>query len=347
MTRYTRPGIDVSWEKLQEQGLDRLVDNSGVDYSLLDDDVSDYNSSVLASIFGVYAHLTDSEGGPSHKDPANSYRVNSFGFRDEEYEGTYDLVTGGCSQTYGQGVPEEARWSTQLGKLMGYRTATIATPGWSTQGIISSVMNHIKTYGKPKIVSLLLPDFSRYDMMINLKVASTTGFNVSEISHEPVAALYSSISGGNQHRPKLSKLPHNMDEVLSSETSYFMSGQALSMFAEYCRAAGIILVWGTWDEPLHQLVQRVKKISYSDDMNPKHTPHVNLDEYVDLKYFHDSEANQELLKEECHAELRASYTHCFDLGTDTDNHMGVHQHAHIAETFKDRVNHLVSDASKK
>lgn len=298
------------------------------------------------SIFGFYsAYMAITETFINQKkdwqlknDPMNEYFWNSYGYRDFEYSGPVDLIAAGCSQTVGQGVPVDARWSNQLAQKLGYSVATTAVAGWSTQAAINAVMWYIQVFGKPKAVALLLPDFFRYDILINTTAMDDRWISLKD-RNMPTRRT-SERSGAARDLPKLSKRPHKSSEIISSEFSYFISGQILRFFIEYCKEAGISLVWGTWDRSVHEVVDYASNLKLDKNLEVQ-TPKLDMSNYVNIEYFHNHNVLQDLsvkLQElKCHSDLKKKYGDYFDSGTDTDRHMGVHLHAHIADKFYEKL----------
>lgn len=320
----------------------------------LDEALWDYtnlhNKEQIMSMFGLYAmrmgDVNDDDTWASDVDSMHKYRQNSYGYRDEEYADTPDLIAAGCSQTFGQGIHEEGRWSTILGNKLGMKTATLAVPGWGTQTAISAVMHHIKRYGKPKAVVLLVPDFFRFDTMVNANYC--IGEGESHQPGEPVRVTHTSRSEPNPSTPKYAKKPFPIDKVLNAEAAFFSSGQAIAHFSEYCREANIILVWATWDFRMDYLVRHIKDLTISErdqhqmqvtGYSTNNLPYVNLDEYLDMEFFHhEGDTVEEFMAMSCHEDLRAKYGDCcFDRGTDKQDHMGVHMQAHLADKFYEKL----------
>jgi len=272
----------------------------------------------------------DRESWRLEKDPENSYRWNIYGFRDPEYTSSFDVVASGCSQTFGQGVPEDARWSALLGEKLGLSVATVASPGWSTQRAINAVMSHIKKHGKPKIVALLIPDFFRYDSVMSMSAIKSR----HSLERGDVADLTGETSGPIRDMPKVSKRPHNSEDVISTEMSYFLSGQTLRFFIEYCSAAGIRLVWGTWERSVAEIINYTSSLELDDEFKP-YAPELDFSSFVDMDYYHQHRGDTSMTMGElgCHLDLKEKYEKYFDIGTDSDMHMGVHMHAHIADKF--------------
>lgn len=321
----------------------------GLDPALWNED-SLHNKEQLMSIFGLYSmrmgSIDEDKSWSDEVDSVHEYSQNAYGYRDPSYTGPVDILTAGCSQTFGQGVHVEGRWSSILASKLDMSVATLAVPGWSTQSSISSVMHYIKRFGKPKIVALFLPDFFRYDTMVNANYCVPEG-NYSE-PDEPVRVSHISRHEPNPSTPKYAKRPYPPEKVVNAEAAFFASGQALAHFAEYCTQAGIALVWGTWEYRLDYLVRYVKNIQVSDKdleymsertWGASELPIVGLDEYVEMGFYHHEQGTVEKFTEmDCHQDLRSKYSECcFDKGTDKQDHMGVHMHAHIADAFYERL----------
>lgn len=298
----------------------------------------------LFSMFGFYNnfHGENSES-REHKekwrqeiDPHNLYRWNQFNCRGPKISGSVDLLVGGCSQTVGWGVPEEARWGDILSQKLKMSTANIAVGGWSTQSIINGIMSYISKFGKPKIVALLLPDFFRYDLVLN-----SNSMSVDHTHNNLTVYRRGEVTGPVSKMPKLSKRPHVSEEILSPEFSYFASGQALRFFIEYCKESNIKLVWGSWDRALNETIKYIKFLQKRKFMGESNLmiPEVDVVDYVDTGYYHSDhiDFSDNLAKNNCHTDLKTKYEKYFNLGTDRDGHMGVHAHAHIADSFFDKL----------
>lgn len=300
----------------------------------------------LASTLGFYVTASGGADGAALKsiqeaDSVNSYSLNTWGCRDEDYTSSVDLIAAGCSMTFGQGVPVETRWSSVLGKMLGMSVATLAIPGWSTQSAINAVMSYIKKFGKPKVVVLYLPDLFRYDFMASRDgLIPEHGYSRGQNDIPFYLAKGTVLTGNNQ--PTYSKKPHAVHDVFNAESAHFFAGQALRFFIEYCKEAGIQLMYGTWHIAAHEYIEFVKKadLELSEIDDPYFVaPEVDLSGYVDLDLFYPkniptlTKTTEHLETLDCHQELKSQHEACFDWGTDRDKHIGVHAHAHIAEKF--------------
>jgi hypothetical protein len=313
---------------------------------LFDSSADDHAKEAMLSIFGFYsAYYLKGPNDDYHrehwrqqKDVLNEYSWNSFGYRDKEFVGPVEIIAAGCSMTMGQGVPVEARWSNQLAKKLNMTVATTAVAGWSTQTAINAVMHYILTFGKPKIVALLLPDFFRYDLLLNTAVFQPKW--ITDNKETNITRRTVEVSGSARDLSKFSKRPHDSSEVIPSEFSYFSNGQALRFFIEYCKEAKISLIWGTWDMSTHEAIDHASKVKVMKEMSIQ-APKIDFSGYIDIKYFHNYgghvDPSAKLKELNCHSNLKQKYEKYFDLGTDTDYHMGVHLHAHVADKFYEKL----------
>lgn len=324
----------------------RIYDTGLIEPSLLAIN-DDFAKGSLLSTFGFYSLFgREDTDWIEEVDPHNSYRINSFGCRDPEYVGPVDLIAAGCSQTFGQGVPEEWRWSSILGKKLNMSVATIAVPGWSIMGAVNSTMHYIKTYGKPKAVALYLPDLFRFDYIRNPEIfvdlkdeddveGNDTGYRV-DIGHSSHVGRY----------PKLSKRPHIVSEVVNPETTAFLNGQVLKFFVEYCKEAKIEIVWSTWEGSFQELVDYLKNLDFKSESDIR-TAKADFSDYVEIDYKHDGpEGLEEFSLKSCHKEekegLDSDTLKYYDCGSDVDRHIGIHVHMHVADAFYKRLHRLVA-----
>jgi hypothetical protein len=97
------------------------------------------------------------------------YKLNSSGLRSNDFTTDHDgkhVLFAGCSNTYGQGVPEEYTWTRKLymkmieqEKLSGYYNVGFIAA--TNIEIVMQVMLYIEKYGKPDYIFLGLPDTYR------------------------------------------------------------------------------------------------------------------------------------------------------------------------------------------
>jgi hypothetical protein len=96
---------------------------------------------------------------------AITYRINSQGFRGEEFQKNQQcVVTLGCSYTIGLGLPEKDIWPTLVGKELGLVTYNLS---WG--GIGADTCYRLAEYWipllKPELVVMLTPPKSRLELL--------------------------------------------------------------------------------------------------------------------------------------------------------------------------------------
>jgi hypothetical protein len=264
----------------------------------------------------------------NYGDPVNSYDVNTHGYRSMEFRENIELLTLGCSQTFGVGSPVESLWGSMLAKNLGCPDSyvNLATPGWSIQAIVQNFFYYCKTYGNPKIVVALLPDPYRMVLPINSNfMAYETSNKNKSITIEDVRLFT-----GSKESVKFSKRPHAVDSIIPSEVPFYISMQMLNMLIQYCQSSEIKLTWGTWYPAFNSMF----KMKNTLGINESYSGYVDID--IDTRRF-----------TECHLELLDKYgdnfyhgldrSHDQDLATYERSHMGIHSHAHVADKF---IEHL-------
>jgi len=160
-----------------------------------------------------------------------NYQYNTFGFRSVEFSSKIDILTAGCSHTFGTGLPFEYTWSQQLQSMIpNHQIATIAWPGYSVQKIISMIFKYCKNIGNPKMIICNFPDF--YRMLFLLK------------DSYKIIGYYPNI-GENYSYDKIKK-----KEILKSLPSeywgFYISYDYILMLEQYCDSNNIKLIWSTW-----------------------------------------------------------------------------------------------------
>jgi len=90
------------------------------------------------------------------------YRVNSDNAHWYEYEHNPDVVALGCSLTAGMGIPIEYTWPSIYRQITGETVNNIGRPGNPLARSAYSLFRHVKNYGPPKKIFVLLGDPYRY-----------------------------------------------------------------------------------------------------------------------------------------------------------------------------------------
>jgi hypothetical protein len=258
------------------------------------------------------------------------YRVNSHGFRGEEISGDEDIVIGGCSFTFGLGIPEEKSWGVQVANNLNLKYANLAYPGASVMFIVQSIFAYFKKHGNPKTLICLFPDSDRMVIPhVDKKLESLDNPNKAKLSHLHLKGFF------GDRIPSYSKLPHLAEHVIPKDVARWLSIQYIHMLEQYCKSSGIKFIWSSWETDfLKSLLDAKKELNIFDGLIDTEMHKWKRDE---VKYF------DKYIDDNCHLDLQKEYADIFHSGSDTEwgkkyAHWGVHKHAHISEIFEIELN---------
>lgn len=189
------------------------------------------------------------------------YRINKDGFRSDHFkiidEKNISILFGGCSWTFGEGLPEEYTWtkmlcnkiSNKLNKKVDYFNTGYM--GSSIDLIIKNTMAFIREYGKPNYIFLLLPDMAR-----------KTRFNKLTNDYYKAFPHPDWIAKEKSHAQKKYTLEYEF------ENNVYDSLNLLHLFEDYCSESNIKLLWGTWFSPekYYYINSRFKYFIDQDDI---------------------------------------------------------------------------------
>lgn len=316
MFRFSEPSDDSPLA--EKSGLDSSILAPGVEQSRI------FKRLFLTELSEGLDHAVETSFGPNDR---NIYKLNSYGFRSPEYHKSNGLLALGCSQTMGMGVPEDGTWPHFLAKSLGLKYSKIAYGGWSIQTIVMNAFAYFREFGHPEVVALLLPDPNRTKVIAKSGLVDDRYSNAltRDIQYRDISIYDSTLwRKPGSERPKYSKRPHLLQDILTVEHAVFYSFQMLGMLIQYCSANNINLVWGTWDIRTETIVKELKSRETDFDLSGYVW---GLDSLV-RKYADDKKPP------ECHLKERKKYAETFIVGSDESGHMGVHSHMHIAERFR-------------
>ena len=168
--------------------------------------------------------------------PEVQYRINKDGFRSNHFmelkKENFNVLYGGCSWTFGEGLPEEMTWTYQVTEgikkiinknVIEYNTGFM---GSSIDLIIKNTMSFIRLYGKPDIIFLCFPDIGR---KIKYSEQSYQIFNRSP--------HWFKTKNKEQRR-------YLLDYKKEDNLLYF--SLLINLFEDYCEKSEIKLVWSNW-----------------------------------------------------------------------------------------------------
>jgi hypothetical protein len=231
------------------------------------------------------------------------YDINSRGFRSIEFVKYPDVITSGCSQSFGIGMPYKYIWPNLLDESNSLKVVNISYPGTSTQTIVEDIFRYINEYGNPKYIRILVPDFIRFQF---LKALNSNYY--IEFAQGQFGDFLNTATHMDHFLNKYEKLPISIEKIMPYSVPFRASLMNIKILESYCEAAKIDFKWATWDS----------KLKY----------HFSKHDYGFKNYV----SNSDLVDySSCHFELKEEFEKLFYLAADKDQHMGTHAHAHYAK----------------
>lgn len=303
-------------------------------------------------------------------EPYNEYKLNSYLYRGPEFKTDVDLICAGCSATYGIGVPEEGTWPSFVAEDLSASYVNISAPGASIEWIVTSILNYIHTFGKPRMgVLALLPDTMRGEVAVNgitsfSKEWGPHDFMQGSWDENRMTGVVAHQSLGFEEVPKILKRPYEIEFTMAKEEAFRRSLRAIQTLEMYCKEANINLVWGSWSDDLNYLGEFNASLfdNYLDLQGIRDWASANSvlkkteddpEGIVDYKISHEEDTldyygckeewggtDECLCKVKCHSNLEQKFALSFHLATDRykegnegNAHMGVHKLRHIADDY--------------
>jgi hypothetical protein len=302
------------------------------------------NPRVASHIYGVGVHRLNDTGQTQlypKNDPDQEYKINSLGYRSKEFKRGTPLLVAGCSYTYGAGLPEDATWGAQLAERLDLEYSNLSRYGGSVPWIVGNVLAYCREFGSPEHIVCAFPNLLRGQVVTD---QSTITVNKGKADHNhPYRNDVQSYLVGeldSSKRPKISKRPHEIDDVLTPETAVLYSVEYIRMLEQYCEAAGINLIWsmleGGPDQHIRTLPERYRFNNYADLSLREFNGH--FDAGTEFGFYHNDEFPDKV-GEVCHQEeLERWGRDSWLLGTDRGHgmdsaHPGVHMSVHWADGF--------------
>lgn len=276
-------------------------------------------------------------------------------------------MAAGCSQTFGIGVPESGSWPALLAEKLGMSYANLSAPGASIEWIVQSLFTYFHEFGNPKILALLVPDLFRIEVVLNSDINQSREVSSRDLPTQGIdkdfkkgVVTFRSVELDINWRAKLSKRPFHIEDTIPPEEAVYRNFKHLMMLEEYCRAAGITLLWTSWSDDVNRFIEDYYDKNYFDYSficdelffwaSDGKQEEWEKDEDFKLNHGLNPECPSENLSDgcicydkSCHSELKELYPESFHFGTDKykkgigNSHLGVHKHAHIALSFYNQI----------
>ena len=97
---------------------------------------------------------------------AITYRLNSHGFRADEFDGGPYMLALGCSFTVGIGLPDYSTWARQTATALGLKCANLGWGGYSSDSCYRLAEYWIPEL-RPKYVCMLVPPSHRIEVLLD------------------------------------------------------------------------------------------------------------------------------------------------------------------------------------
>jgi hypothetical protein len=278
------------------------------------------------------------------------YSVNKYFYRSKEFENNADLVFSGCSMTYGEGVVEEGIWGNLVASSLNLKAFNLGSSGGSVQFIVNNLFNYFKEFGNTKNLLCVFPDFLRMEMYSDLEhMTSKKDFNKPGESSPKGKINYHLLLNEDVEYAKISKQPHDANEIIPKELPFALSLQYIKFLEMYCDEAGINFLWGTWVEEQEEYILN-NNLLFKNFISLKNDLWHQREEDQRKIFVHKNKTERDLCinigknckrSESCHESEKIKYGDNFDLAFDTDinnlkhnyGHYGAHKHIHWAEEF--------------
>lgn len=256
---------------------------------------------------------------------------NKKQYRSPEFSRNIDLLTAGCSFTFGTGLPINGLWSTMIAKKNKLSHNSVSMAGGSVMHIVFDIFKYFEEFGHPKILLCLFPDFNRIYTCFDGKVLQS---NINKNQTKDRKSTGIADDSGPSLKDSYAKyinLPTSPENVYSKENTYFLNSMYIRMLEIYCNSHNIPFIWFKWTEERFDTAggldsfSNLYKINVEDELqrytpkDPKHVVHTQM----------------------CHQEERlASDREVWHTASDvwhtaSDNgHFGIHWQIHVKELFE-------------
>ena len=276
-----------------------------------------------------------------------SYDLNKDGYRSKEFDGSAEILTLGCSFTYGLGLPKEMMWAEILSDKLDKSIANLSQPGDSAEGQVRKAFSYFKKYNNPKIIIGLFPLY-RMELPVvkdklSLNLEKRNKSNINSIDKKSRLDIHEENSyeefkkGYLAHKikhfmfydtifEKYARAPYAPDRILPKEVSVFYTHSHINMLEQYCKSNNIKFIWSVWED-------------YENIYNflIKENPEI-LENYCRVDWTTNFPNSLDADRHDKKCNLHIKNHDLFDFAADREggllsSHPGWHDNIHIAESF--------------
>jgi len=172
-----------------------------------------------------------------------NYKINQYGFREENLSNQTDAGAFGCSYTFGQGLPYHALWHQIIAQHKNKRIMNFGVPGSSIQSIID-IFCIVTQHVKMNYAFILLPSYNRFQIA---KTYKSDRINLLSCipSHRGV---YNSLCGVDES--DFYKITPDEEFVKNTKNSLYLA-EHLS------KLRNIKLLISSWDRKTHNILSNM------------------------------------------------------------------------------------------
>ena len=268
-------------------------------------------------------------------DEHNTYNINSLGMRGK-VDLDADVLTSGCSITFGIGLPEDGRWTNLLSNKMDKSVMNLGNPGGSVATICNQIIHYCMNNKMPKQIFCLMPDFAR-NMVVVDKEFYKSGVkreNVGTGDYLELMFCNPTIKTNGSAVFMETKDKRNIEDSVSPHQLILNAVNYIYTLESFCLVNNIKLYWTTWDRPSSMVMEELSRLK--DFKLKKFVP------------FYPKNATDQLntfIKNTCSLDHNSEFKDdfCWTSGSDYSvinyekqhqmAHPGIHFQHHVAEFF--------------
>lgn len=198
-------------------------------------------------------YTVDSVGDPiAFPGPEFNYTINRDGFRSQHFreltQDNINVLYGGCSWTFGEGLPEDYTWvrllTDKIDTLHPDKKACYYNTGFmgsSIQLIVKNIIGFCKTYGNPDYIFICFPDIAR-------SIYWST-------YNEKYVKMFPNV---NQFRTKMGPDQLEYSKNYIHENNVLIAADYIRYLEDYCSLNGIKLLWNSWHDQDHRTLANLE-----------------------------------------------------------------------------------------
>jgi hypothetical protein len=230
----------------------------------------------------------DSAHRPREENFDITYSANSDGYRSAEFKPDPDsknILTAGCSMTYGEGLPFDKTWPEQLKSKINGEVLNLSSTGRSFYTIIDDIYAYIEKYGKPKAIMILFPEHQRYQSYSFNKVKERI-LASNDLNYYKILQSYTifELNPANNNIIKDDKNLAFAQLILSYTNLQNDFMNRVFQLEKYLEAIDVPFMYTSWDEPTENFFWLSKKLKcffpYTQKYKNKYVEE-NFDSLVD------------------------------------------------------------------